>query len=90
MKTENYCQDGVDIEQISSVEDAPLLICIDSSQDNTPRMPMMAWLSTDGGRRCPMCGRFAKEDQLGYVGYSGSGFRVSAYGHLPGFGCNNK
>lgn len=51
-------------------------------------MSMMAYLSTDGGRRCPLCGRFAKPSELGDLSFSVPGGRVSVYGHLPGFGCN--
>lgn len=57
-----------------------------------PQMSMSAWLATDGGRRCPMCGKFSKADELGFVGgtYETDGIvaHISAYGHLPGYGCN--
>ena len=53
-----------------------------------PKLSMMAWLSTEGGRKCPMCGRYARQDELGFIGGSGPGYHISAYGHLPGFGCN--
>lgn len=57
-----------------------------------PQMGMSAWLATDGGRRCPMCGKFAKADELGFVGgtYEANGVvaHIHAYGHLPGYGCN--
>ena len=58
------------------------------ADSNKPRLTMMAWLSTEGGRKCPVCGRYAKEAELGFIGCSGPGFHISAYGHLPGFGCN--
>jgi len=56
-------------------------------------MGMMAWLATDGGRRCPQCGKFAKPDELGsigerYVRPDGAAVIVSMYGHLPGRGCH--
>ena len=51
-------------------------------------LDVMTWLHTEGGRKCPFCGRFAKPEQLGWVGGSGPGIIVDAYGHLPGFGCN--
>lgn len=56
-------------------------------------LSMMAWLATEGGRKCPACGKYAKPDQLGYTGGTirENGVVVgvvSSYGHLPGFGCN--
>jgi len=55
-------------------------------------LSMMAWLATEGGRKCPQCGRFAKADELGYTGGSynigGVLTHISSYGHLPGYGCN--
>lgn len=62
-----------------------------STTDNEGRrepMGMMAWLSTDGGRRCPQCGKFAKPDELGSIGGRYGDAIVSMYGHLPGRGCN--
>lgn len=67
--------------------DEPLLIMV-TDGSLKPKLSMMAWLATDGGRKCPMCGRYAREDELGFIGSSGTGFHISAYGHLPGFGCN--
>jgi hypothetical protein len=53
---------------------------------------MMAWLATEGGRKCPQCGKYAKEAELGYTGglYEIGGVltHISSYGHLPGYGCN--
>ena len=53
---------------------------------------MMAWLATEGGRKCPQCGKYATPNQLGYTGglYNIGGVltHVSSYGHLPGYGCN--
>lgn len=54
------------------------------------QMSMAAWLETDGGRRCPQCGKFAKKNDLGDLSFAITGGRVSAYGHLPGFGCNKE
>lgn len=57
-------------------------------------MPLSVWLATDGGRKCPQCGRYAKRSELGSLSYFFSdetGRRVghvSRYGHLPGRGCN--
>ena len=50
-------------------------------------------LYDDAGRlRCPQCGRYASEGAVGDIGYTGAhrggGIRISAYGHLPGYGCN--
>lgn len=60
----------------------------------TPKreLSMMAWLATEGGRKCPQCGKYAKESELGYTGglYEMGGVltHISSYGHLPGYGCN--
>lgn len=55
-------------------------------------LSMMAWLATEGGRKCPQCGRYAKQTELGYTGglYEIGGVltHISSYGHLPGYGCN--
>lgn len=57
-----------------------------------PEMGMMAWLATEGGRKCPACGRYAKSSELGSTGGVYRNGRlvthISSYGHLPGFGCN--
>ena len=53
---------------------------------------VMAWLSTEGGRKCPACGKYAKAEELGYTGgYINAGgviAHISSYGHLEGYGCN--
>lgn len=54
------------------------------------KMSMVMFLATEGGRKCPQCGRYAKPEQLGSLSFSCPGVRVSMYGHLPGFGCNVK
>jgi hypothetical protein len=63
-----------------------------TEQSERPRLGMMAWYATEGGRKCPMCGRYAKEAELGSLGGYFQMGRVtgyiSAYGHLPGYGCN--
>ena len=74
-------------EPLAESDDEPLLVAVTDGSIK-PALPMMAWLSTEGGRKCPTCGRYAKESELGFVGSSGPGFHISAYGHLPGFGCN--
>ncbi len=53
-------------------------------------MPMSVWYATEGGRKCPTCGRCAKSAELGWVGFCGPNVIVDAYGHLPGFGCNGR
>jgi len=57
------------------------------------RLGMMAWMATEGGRKCPMCGRYAKTEELGNLSRNfgtpdGGWAHISMYGHLPGFGCN--
>ena len=58
------------------------------------KMSMSMWFATDGGRRCPLCGKFAKAEELGFVGgaYGADGAiaHISIYGHLPGYGCNRR
>lgn len=58
----------------------------------TNDMPFSVWLATEGGRRCPQCGKFANRSEVGNLSYffrteTGTG-HVSMYGHLPGYGCN--
>lgn len=67
--------------------DEPLLMMVTDGSIK-PKLSMMACLSTEGGRKCPMCGRYAKAEEIGFIGGSSPGFHISAYGHLPGFGCN--
>lgn len=33
-----------------------------------PEMSMMQFLATEGGRKCPMCCRYARSEELGYLG----------------------
>lgn len=54
------------------------------------KMSMGTWMATEGGRKCPMCGRYAKARDLGWIGQSGPGFILDMYGHKPGKGCNRK
>ncbi len=55
-------------------------------------LSMMAWLATEGGRKCPACGRYAKAGELGKTGglmtQGGVLVHLNMYGHLPGYGCN--
>jgi hypothetical protein len=51
-------------------------------------MTMMTWMATEGGRKCPACGKYAKAAELGFTGFSTGTMHVSSYGHLQGYGCN--
>lgn len=58
-----------------------------------PDMSFGLFLATEGGRKCPQCGRYAKRDELGFIGgryknANGGITCVTAYGHKDGFGCN--
>jgi hypothetical protein len=49
-------------------------------------------MATEGGRKCPMCGKYAKRSELGNLSFKAE-FRqgwahITMYGHLPGYGCN--
>ena len=52
------------------------------------KMSMSTFLATEGGRKCPMCGRYAKTKDLGWIGFhatmNGSPMVVDAYGHTKG------
>jgi hypothetical protein len=63
----------------------------DSKMDS--ELGMMEWMATEGGRKCPMCGRYAKTQELGNLSHNiqthdRGRAHISMYGHLPGFGCN--
>ena len=64
----------------------------DSSVTPTRELSMMAWMATEGGRKCPQCGKYAKQSELGYTGglceIGGVLTHISSYGHLFGYGCN--
>ena len=64
------------------------------SDEPKNKLSMMAFLETEGGRKCPACGRYAKESELGFTGgtyrIGGMIAHLSSYGHLPGFGCNKR
>lgn len=53
-------------------------------------------IDTRGRFRCPVCGRYARELEVGEfisgMSFPGDPFPVRFYyfGHLPGFGCNSK
>lgn len=68
-----------------------------TTADKLPKneMSMMTWMATEGGRKCPMCGKYAKAKDLGWVGFhatdhNGNGMIVDAYGHLHGCGKKKK
>lgn len=70
--------------------DAPLHKTVEGAEAH-PQMSMMLWMATEGGRKCPQCGRYAKSETLGDLSFSTTGAivsRISMYGHLPGHGCN--
>ncbi len=70
------------------VSDDETLVIVESGERPAHGLDMMTWLHTEGGRKCPLCGKYARPSELGWVGARGRGIVVDAYGHLPGFGCN--
>jgi len=54
------------------------------------KMTIMTWMATEGGRKCPACGRYAKAEDLGWIGRNTPTLCVDMYGHLPGKGCNQR
>ena len=79
----------------SNAETTPSLEIVVSDACSVPpkrEMSMMTWMATEGGRKCPTCGKYAKAEELGPTGgYFNNGqivCHISSYGHLPGFGCN--
>jgi hypothetical protein len=59
-----------------------------------PKISTMTFMATEGGRKCPHCGRYAKFTELGWVGTHFTDPRglpsviLDSYGHLKGYGCN--
>lgn len=53
----------------------------------TNEMGVRLWLATEGGRKCPLCGRYAKSSELGNLSFSSGGMHISLYGHIDGTGC---
>jgi len=51
-------------------------------------MSIATWMATEGGRKCPMCGRYSKAKDLGWIGCNTPTLCLDMYGHLPGKGCN--
>lgn len=49
---------------------------------------MMLFLATEGFRKCPICGRYAKSNELGHYSVTSGNARIEQWGHLPGYGCN--
>lgn len=68
------------------MSDEPCLYIVENGEP--PKMSMMAWMATEGGRKCPTCGKYAKTEELGWVGVNYGSCIVDSFGHLPGFGCN--
>jgi len=64
----------------------------DLNDASTRNVSYAQFLATHGGTRCPQCGRFAKQEELGNLSHnvqSGAGWaHVTMFGHLAGFGCN--
>ena len=50
------------------------------------------FMATEGGRKCPLCGKYAKRGTVGNLSFicrpGGAIIHISMYGHLPGYGCN--
>lgn len=57
---------------------------------NAATMTMTMWIATEGGRKCPICGRYAKRDDLGDLSFGGKGLLVTVYGHKNGCGTKKK
>jgi hypothetical protein len=59
-----------------------------------PIMSFGLFMATEGGRKCPQCGKYAKQGELGNLSRisisDGILVHVTAYGHKEGFGCNKK
>jgi hypothetical protein len=55
-------------------------------------MSFGTFMATEGGRKCPQCGKYAKREELGNLSFKThfpQGWaHISMYGHLPGYGCN--
>lgn len=65
------------------------LLSVGSKSDHG--MDYGTFMATEGGRKCPLCGRYAKPKTLGNLSFYTTGSvvaRISMYGHLPGYGCN--
>ena len=74
-------------ERVMVASDA--LLSVGSKPDHG--MDYKTFMSTEGGRKCPQCGRYAKPETLGNLSFYTTGSvvaRISMYGHLPGYGCN--
>lgn len=75
-------------ENVSDVASHELL-SVGSKSDHG--MDYGTFMATEGGRKCPLCGKYAKPKTLGNLSFYTTGSvvaRISMYGHLPGYGCN--
>ena len=83
----------VDLEALAERGDLDAALLAEREEEGD-KTSMMQFLATDGGRKCPLCGRYAKPGELGNLShtfYDPAGKwqgRISRYGHLPGHGCN--
>ena len=89
--------DAVDLDALAERGDLDAALKSDlwaEQEEEGDKTSMMQFLATDGGRKCPLCGRYAKPGELGNLShtfYDPTGKwqgRLSRYGHLPGHGCN--
>jgi len=57
-------------------------------------MDYRTFMATEGGTKCPNCGRYAKAQELGNLSFNvktETGYaHFSLFGHLKGFGCNKE
>jgi len=77
-------------ETPNGVESSALL-CVAGKPDHG--MDFGTFMATEGGRKCPQCGKYAKKGTVGnlsFIAEIGNGLaHISMYGHLPGHGCNS-
>ena len=69
-------------------EDALYLVALPEPSADT--MSMGTWMATEGGRKCPQCGRYARREEIGWTGFNSPKLCLDMYGHMPGFGCNQE
>lgn len=67
---------------------ANLIVTTDPNFPKRSPLSYGAFMATEGGRKCPLCGKYAKTNELGFIGGRIPNGIVTAYGHLPGKGCN--
>lgn len=51
---------------------------------------MLSFVDEAGRYRCPQCGQYACLSEMGTLSKGSARLSVTAYGHLSGFGCNQK